>query len=551
MKSHIKIFYVLFVVVLLCFSSNAFSAEKYNDFQTGISSLTRSLVGMTNLEYTPKTSKVIVDGIIHSHTKKEWQISKSIEQEIIKFLAQKTEFIVFERNQLDALEDERKLMISGVKIGSSINADFLITGSYFITEDSYLEINLKLIKIANKQIVRAGTIKVNINSIDSILDKEIEESSIINLQEAIERQNNEIDELRRQSHTKSYKKRLQTIVQQQREYISKLHEESRNDKIRYTSRKYDENLAFINIESGVPNHDIYINGKWVGVTPLIKYEIEAGKDHEITVRGDQKFFLPKTVTRKYQKFQRSHEQIVLQRGRATAIILSRFRIKDISVNGEPIYLNPDSAYIEIEAGVNNFQVLDDNGQSEFSEEMWIGDRLRIDIDDGDYYTNYTENITGFFSDLGDGYSSYLGYKPIIFLNAYATLTFGGNTQQIVGLQLGVYKNIYLILETGNFSQGELAGGYDEARASGTFINKGFSYHIDNDSDELISIDFIQREMQTVEYQKESVWDKEKSPDGMLLIFKYTDIDDSVGLEYGAGFGEDLFVFSLGIKMSLF
>ena len=125
---------------------------------------------------------------------------------------------------------------------------------------------------------------------------------------------------------------------------------------------------------------------------------------------------------------------------------------------------------------------------------------------------------------------------------------------VAGLQLGVYEDVYLIYGMGKYSQGDLSTEYDEARATGTFINQGISYHFVSKDNKLLSLDFIQRKMQTTTYEEKEYHDSEKSHDATTLMLNFTWFKPGghTGFELGAGIGgTDAFVFRVGLKFRYF
>jgi hypothetical protein len=108
----------------------------------------------------------------------------------------------------------------------------------------------------------------------------------------------------------------------------------------------------------------------------------------------------------------------------------------------------------------------------------------------------SNNSFSLFQGFGNNYSSYMNYEPIIYISAYGTnaMLGDGSSQSAVSIQLGVYEDVYLLYEKGNYKDGEFTAEYGEAEASGSYNNIGFSYHFDYSDRELYSIDFMQRKM---------------------------------------------------------
>lgn len=166
----------------------------------------------------------------------------------------------------------------------------------------------------------------------------------------------------------------------------------------------------------------------------------------------------------------------------------------------------------------------------------------------------SDNSFTLFGGWGNDYSNYMNNESILYLSAYATSTFGGITQGVAGAQLGVYEDVYILGEYGVYSAPE--NSIEDAKAAkGKFLNYGLSYHIPDGKDRLFTLEFIYRKMleETYSNGSASFINKEIDHSQGLLMLNYIMFKQSghAGLEFGAGLGEDLFIFKFGLKFRYF
>ena len=166
----------------------------------------------------------------------------------------------------------------------------------------------------------------------------------------------------------------------------------------------------------------------------------------------------------------------------------------------------------------------------------------------------SDNSFTLFGGWGNNYSSYMNNESILYLSTYVTGTFGGITQGVVGAQLGIYEDLYVVGEYGTYNSPE--DSLEDSKAStGTFTNYGISYHIKKGRNELFTIELIKRNMLEEKYTDGSYsWiDKEIDHSQGFLMFNFIGFKQSghTGLELGMGFGEDMFTFKAGLKFRYF
>ena len=259
--------------------------------------------------------------------------------------------------------------------------------------------NVKVLELtedrANQKVCIRISAEVESKTIESFIRaKYIDETSIQEFQSMIRSQNSEIEKLRRIAHTAKQKKRLVGIINSQQKTINLLKSRAKKRSIPYTNRRYDENIAFINIESDSSGLDVYINNNYIGVTPIKLYEIEARKKHLITLRGDARYYTrTKSITRKYDKFQRAFELITVSRGKGNVIILSNEEIVGVAYDtkhadgqfsGWAANQIDDSAMYRMEAGKLLVRIYFEYGCAEIMLDLWAGDTIRRDIKKSHY-----------------------------------------------------------------------------------------------------------------------------------------------------------------------
>jgi len=207
-------------------------------------------------------------------------------------------------------------------------------------------------------------------------------TTVQGLQKIIEKQNEKIESLRKKSQDSHYKKRLIKVINEQKNAIKKLGQKSKS--IPYTTRNYDKNLAFLNINSVPSNIDVYINDQWTGKTPIKKYEIEAGIKQKITLRGDPRYFDPLVIYKTYKQFERSFENMELKKGKSKILVLSEFKIRYFLVNGKLYPVRQGEIVIEVNAGLNTIIVKDENGYIKFELETWRNEFIKKNIGLNEY-----------------------------------------------------------------------------------------------------------------------------------------------------------------------
>ena len=188
--------------------------------------------------------------------------------------------------------------------------------------------------------------------------------------------NNKIEELKKRDVVD--KTTLNNLIIEQRELINEILAESNNTPIPCTAKRYDENLAFINIETTPENSDVYINDIFVGKAPVKLYEIEANIPHKIVICGDPRYYWSKVIEVKLKKFQREKFNISLEHGRAKIIVLADEVINRVAVDGKLVKdFNENTPVVVLEAGKHKIKAWRGFYYSEFQVDLWEGDFLRL------------------------------------------------------------------------------------------------------------------------------------------------------------------------------
>ena len=156
-------------------------------------------------------------------------------------------------------------------------------------------------------------------------------------------------------------------------------------------------------------------------------------------------------------------------------------------------------------------------------------------------TNASENNNSSESTI-----NYMNNEPILYLSSYVTSTFKSTKQAVLGAQVGVYEDIYLLAEYGYYKKEENLN--DLTRGStGQFINFGLSYHIPDNKNSIITIEAIYRQMLNETYNNGTNVEASKKQAFIMVNKVWFMSNKTLGFEVGAGVGEDFFTFKAGLK----
>jgi len=158
------------------------------------------------------------------------------------------------------------------------------------------------------------------------------------------------------------------------------------------------------------------------------------------------------------------------------------------------------------------------------------------------------------------YSTYMNGEPIIYIDAYATYTYSQTSQAVIGMQIGIYEELYLVGGYGYYSREEdyykfTNGDSFNLGSTGTFVNYGLSYHIQNNKNSLITIDAVYRQMldETYDIPHNPENFRELKHSTVLVTASHTWFrpNKPIGFEMGIGIGEDVFLVKAGLKFRYF
>lgn len=368
------VYLLLFLSLTLsgCSSSStspALSSKSDQNPDIKIQTMVQELVEIDQLKKSSET-KIVLSPIRHRQTGVRWKISSKIESIIAETLQTNDRFILFEQNQSESLRKARKNLLSGTKI---THPDFLISGNYELSDEKRLHVTLKLIRINNGEILSNSKTDLKRSGVVLLLEPEEQSISFVALQDLIAKQNREMESVRKRSDDLRKKQRFIEILREQRRAMKQfgtVHGE-------FSARKYDENVAFVDIKTTPGNQSLYIGDRWIGKAPIKKMELEAGATHEIVVRGDPRYFLPVTIRKQYKKYERAFETISLKRGKAKLILVGDHPIRRVFVN--QCEYHGDFSMIEVSTGKNQIEIYDTVGYASMVVDSWVGDTLRVDI----------------------------------------------------------------------------------------------------------------------------------------------------------------------------
>ena len=268
-------------------------------------------------------------------------------------------------------------------------SDLLFTGTWQ-DGDGNFDLNLKVLKVgrqgtetvAFKQVTvdKAGMSGELLDCFKKRRDNQGQTpGSVQNLQEKINEYDRQIEEIRKRQKSAEREKDMLNTLAEKKKIVERL-SAAPGKGVAYTDRKYDENMAFINVETTPSSDmDIYIDGVWVSRSPLKLYEIEAGEKHTITIKGDPRYFKEFSVERTYKKFYRAVETFEIERGIGKILPLAEEPIEKVVVDGVELPFDPRQPQIEVPAGLHKIKVFSGFLRGSFEEDVWIGDCLYREI----------------------------------------------------------------------------------------------------------------------------------------------------------------------------
>jgi len=287
-----------------------------------------------------------------------------------------------------ALYDERYSGFQSLLEGS----DILITGTWQ-NGDGQFVLNIKAIEIKEKRTRELTAVSKTIDKMGLSTDllrclspdvsgtdtRAPASADVSAMQEKIASYNRQIDEIQKRMLTEQTKSRLKKTIEEQKKTIQDLHRRSAGlAALGHTAQRADKELAFVSIETEPPLLDVYIDGYWVGKSPVEMVEVESGLDHAIEARADSRYFLPVTLLRRYDPFSRITERIVVPPGRGQVLLMGKETLDRVDLDGEPLKkFNSQRPIVEIPAGKRSLRLWSGNRSKVLDVDLWAGDLLRI------------------------------------------------------------------------------------------------------------------------------------------------------------------------------
>ena len=304
---------------------------------------------------------------------------------------------VVARRNLESVETE--YLLSGGSLDSGVRgllapSDILITGSWTNGQGSF-SLNVQALQIQphGTRLLASRTVEIDKLTLPPGLDSCLKWQGSSNsgdeptgqvqtLQEQINKYNRQIAELAKRKRSQQLARDMQRILSEKRKTVKTLLSHNDNG-VAYTTRNYSENLAWLNIDTNPSGQEIYIDDKMVGLAPLKRYEIEAGKEHTITAKGDPRYLLPASISRSFDQFSRKNIQLNLDKGSGKLLLLADEIFDTVLVDGRKVDFDPDKPLITLEAGKHKVQVWktkDNNLQTAtFNHDAWNNDLVRYDL----------------------------------------------------------------------------------------------------------------------------------------------------------------------------
>jgi len=328
-----------------------------------------------------------------------------------------TKFAIVARRNLNAIETEYLISKGRMEKGYSNvftlleDSDILITGAWqngesvFVLTVKALEVRKRGTRVITSRQVTIDKFGLPGNLLDCLSPKkakmkqpesESRPPAIRALQEEISRQDRLIEDLRKRRQTEERKLEMMAVIEKRKKAIAKLIQKPGKG-VAYTIRRYDKNLAFVNIVTKPDSLDIYIDDVWVGKSPLKLYEIEAGKTHTITAKGDLRYFVPTQIKRRYDKFSRVEETLTVNRGTGKLLLLGKELFDRVYVDANRINFNRNRPLIEVYAGKRMVEVTTDSKAARFEQDIWEGSVIRKDVSlmphsGGGHFVQYLSGI---------------------------------------------------------------------------------------------------------------------------------------------------------------
>lgn len=306
------------------------------------------------------------------------------------------EFTVVARRDLGAMENEYLISKGGAVVGYQgvidlmEPSDILITGVWQ-NGDMGFTVTLKALEVQRRGSRLLTSKQVTIKKFglpNALLDclktsgggSSNPSAPIRALQDEIAHLDRQIENIRQQRQTEAQKRSMIQAIEEKKRVIDQLQRKtSPKGTVPYTSRVYDENLAFLNVSTEPEGLDVYIDGAWVGKAPIKMYEIEAGMNHTIEAKGDPRYFIDAGIKRRYDRFERREETLAITRGAGRILLLAESVINRVSVNDQNVNFDPNKPVIEVPAGDVKVHVVAGNKVGRFEQDVWTGDLLRKDV----------------------------------------------------------------------------------------------------------------------------------------------------------------------------
>lgn len=207
-------------------------------------------------------------------------------------------------------------------------------------------------------------------------------SDVQALQKTVSDFNRQIDQLRQQAKNTEKKRALIKVIEKKKKTINQLKRASSSGTVTYTSRRYDENIAFLRLTTEPSGLDVYINDQWVGTSPIERYEVEAGVEVKVTARGDERYYKPASFKQSFEQFVDTSKSLTIEKGQGRLLLVGK-KAKVASVSGDAGYYDLTQSrkpIVTLAAGKHRLKLRDANkGIAEIEVDLWDGDLQRHDI----------------------------------------------------------------------------------------------------------------------------------------------------------------------------
>ncbi len=217
-----------------------------------------------------------------------------------------------------------------------------------------------------------------------LLNKKIRQftTSSAHVDDQIQRARDEIeqynDKLEKLIQTRSKKKQLKILQEKKRILIQKVNKLANNKSIQIKSLE-NKDYAYVNIRSNIENSEIYVDGEYVGIAPILRLKIPTQKEIEIKGVNDKRYYPKDVIVKKsYKKLSMPNINLEFKKGEAELFFVGKNNATVYVNDIVRTVLNPNNRTIKVKADASvNIGVSHANGCYVTNEELWANNTYEI------------------------------------------------------------------------------------------------------------------------------------------------------------------------------